>query len=212
LTVADPVGLCAFAADGWISAGLFIAWPMILFSRLGSSYDLLGWATAAAAVAGALAGLGCGVAIDRGYRRVLSRGITVALLIGIAMRAASAWAPAAVFAANMAGAAVGGLYLPVLMSVVYDRAKRSGSAYQFHLSTEAGWDAGAMLGCVASAMVARSGVALTLAVVPSALGVLVIHWCVHADAREAVGVPAGDAHPAMRAACLTGGATPRPAD
>ncbi|HEX3576398.1 MAG TPA: hypothetical protein VHU42_17510 [Rhodopila sp.] len=183
LQVADPVGLFAFAADGWMSAGLVIAWPMILFSTLNSSYDLLGWASSAAAVAGALAGLGCGVAIDRGHRRVLSRGITAALLAGIALRAASAWAPGAAFVANMAGAAVCGLYLPVLMSVVYDRAKRSGSAYQFHLSTEAGWDAGAILGCIAAAAVAWSGMPLALAVVPSALGVLVIHRCVHAESR-----------------------------
>jgi MFS transporter, DHA1 family, inner membrane transport protein len=188
LTVADPVGLCAFAADGWMSAGLGIAWPMVLFSTLGSSYDMLGWASSAAAVAGALAGLGCGFAIDRGHRRVLSRGITAALLVGIALRAASAWAPGAAFAANMMGAAVGGLYFPVLMSVVYDRAKRSGSAYQFHLSTEAGWDAGAILGCVAAAAVAWSGAPASLVVLPAALGVLVIHRCVRAEARATAGL------------------------
>jgi hypothetical protein len=179
----DRVGLWAFAADGWMCAGTGIAWSLILFTTLGSSYDALGWASSAAAMVGALAGLLCGVAIDRGHRQVMSHAVTVALLIGVAMRVASGWAPWVAFAANSVGAAVGGLYAPVLMSVIYDRAKRSGSAYQFHLSAEAGWDAGAILGCLASAAVACSGMPITLAVLPAALGVLVIQRCVEAETR-----------------------------
>jgi predicted MFS family arabinose efflux permease len=187
-SVADPVGLCAFAADGWMCAGIGFAWPMILFTTLGSSYDVLGWVSGAAGVAGALAGLAGGFAIDRGHRRRLSRGVTVALLLGVMLRVASGWVPWAAFAANTVGAAVGGVYYPVLMSVVYDRAKRSGSAYQFHLSTEAGWDAGAILGCLATAAVAWSGVPVTLAVLPAALGVMVLHRCVRAESCAAARV------------------------
>lgn len=181
--IADPVGLCAFAADGWMCAGVGFAWPMILFSTLGSTYDGFGWAGGAAGVAGAAAGMFGGAAIDRGHRRRLSRGVTVALLAGMMLRVASGWAPWAAFAANTMGAAVGGLYYPILMSVVYDRAKRSGSAYQFHLSTEAGWDAGAIMGCLVTAAVAISGVPVTLTVLPAALGVLVIHRCVRAESK-----------------------------
>ena len=183
LKVADPVGLGAFAADGWMCAGVAFAWPMILFSTLGSSYGRLGWASAAAAVAAAIAGLVCGFTIDRGYRSVLSRAVSLLLVIGFALRAASAWVPEAILIVNVAGAAVSGLYYPVLMSVVYDRAKRSGSAYQFHLSIEAGWDAGAILGCLATAAVAWTGLPVTLAVLPSALAVLVVHRCVRAEAK-----------------------------
>ncbi len=180
--IADPVGLLAFAADGWISGGLGIAWPMILFAMLGSSYDALGWASSAAGIAGAVAGLGCGLAIDRGYRHRLSRGVTIALLLSIGLRVAAGWAPWAACAANAVGAAVGGVYYPILMSMIYDRAKRSGSAYQFHLAAEAGWDVGAILGCLATAAVACSGVPLTFAVLPSVVGVLVIQGCVRAEA------------------------------
>jgi MFS transporter, DHA1 family, inner membrane transport protein len=190
LKVTDPVGLCAFAADGWIGAGIALAWPLILFSSLGSSYDLLGWATGAGAVAGALAGLAGGRAIDRGHRRVLSRAVAVAMVVAVAMRAGSAWAPGGAVAATLVGAAVGGLYYPVLMSVIYDRAKRSGSAYQFHLLTEVGWDVGAILGCLAAAAVAWSGAPPTLVVLPAVLGVLVIHRCVRAEARVGVVAPA----------------------
>lgn len=188
LRIADPVGICAFAADGWISAGIVFAWPMILFSTLGSSYDSLGWASGIAGVAGSFAGLSCGAAIDRGHRHTLSRAVTVAVLIGVAIRAWSGWAPWAAVMANTIGAAVGGAYYPVLMSVVYDRAKRSGSAYQFHLAAEAGWDFGAVLGCVATAAVAWSGVPVTLAVLPAALGVVVIHWCVGVESKALAGM------------------------
>lgn len=184
LRAADPIGLLSFAADGFMSGGLGIAWPLILFSTLGSSYDSLGSAGSLAAIAGALTGLICGIAIDRGYRARLADLVTVGLLVSIVMRTLAAYAPWMAIAANAAGAAIGGAYYPVLMSMVYDRAKRSGSAYRFHLAAEAGWDCGAILGCLASAAVAWSGVSPTLAVLPSALGVLVIHRCVRSDGHR----------------------------
>jgi hypothetical protein len=180
----DPVGLWAFAADGFMTGGLGIAWPMILFATLGSSYDALGWASSVAGAAGALAGLGCGIAIDRGYRHRLSHLVTIALLTGVALRVAAGWAPWTAFVANAAGAAVGGMYYPVIMSMMYDRAKRSESAYQFHLAAEAGWDTGAILGCLAAAATVWSGLPLTLGVLPSALGILVIHGCVRIEGRS----------------------------
>lgn len=178
---ADRVGLSAFAADGWISAGLAIAWPMILFKSLNADFTALGCAGSLAAVAGAVAGLGCGIAIDRGHRHRLSRAVMVALLAGIAIRVVAAWAPWAALTANALAAAVSGVYVPVLMSVIYDRAKRSGSAYQFHLSAEAGWDGGCILGCVAAAGVVLSGAPITFSVLPSALGVLLLDRCVRAE-------------------------------
>ncbi|MFL5252218.1 MAG: hypothetical protein ACJ8AI_04885 [Rhodopila sp.] len=185
ITGADWIGWCAFAADGWMCAGTGIAWSLILFTSLGSSYGALAWASSAAALAGALAGLVCGIAIDHGHRRMMSHGVMAALLIGVALRVLSCRAPWLAFVANALGAAVGGLYVPVLMSVIYDRAKRSGSAYQFHLSAEAGWDAGTILGCLAAAAVAWSGVPVTLSVLPAALGVLVIQRCVGAECKVA---------------------------
>ncbi|OYV32621.1 MAG: hypothetical protein B7Z80_26350 [Rhodospirillales bacterium 20-64-7] len=97
------------------------------------------------------------------------------------MRVASAWAPWAALLANVLAAAVGGLYVPTLMSVIYDRAKRSGSAYQFHLSAESGWDAGCILGCIASAAVACTGVPATFSVLPALLGIFLLHRCIRAE-------------------------------
>ena len=187
LSVADPVGLLAFAGDGFMSAGLGIAWPMILFTSLHSSFGALGLAGSVAALLGALAGLGCGIAIDRGHRGSLARGVSLMLLISIAFRVVGAWSPWAAFAANAVGAAVGGAYYPVLMSMIYDRAKQSGSAYQFHLAAEAGWDAGAILGCLAAALVVWGGAPITMAVIPSVLGVLVVHRNVREGSRGRMG-------------------------
>ncbi len=181
---ADLPGMCAFAADGWMCAGTGIAWQLILFSSLGATYDALGWAGSSAGIAGALAGLGCGVAIDRGHRKRLSPLVTAGLLLAVLLRVASGWAPWAAFAANMVGAAAGGAYYPVLMSMVYDRAKRSGSAYQFHLAAEAGWYMGAMLGCCASAAIILSGLPVTLAVMPAVIGVLLVQRCVGTEGRQ----------------------------
>ncbi|MBS0642584.1 MAG: hypothetical protein U1E70_24850 [Acetobacteraceae bacterium] len=173
----DHSALAAFAADGWISAGCGIAWPLILFTAVGASYEAMGSASSAASLAGSLAGFGCGVAIDRGHRGALTRWVTAGLLLGIALRATASWAPWAAIGANILGAVVGGLYCPMLMSTIYDKAKQSGSAYRFHLAIEAGWDMGALLGCFAAALVVWSGAPVTLAVLPSALGLAVINRC-----------------------------------
>jgi hypothetical protein len=187
MRLTDTVGLLAFVGDGWLSAGLGVAWPMVLFSLLGSSYDALGWASSVAALVGALAGLGCGIAIDRGYRTTLIRGVTAALIFSVVLRLASAWAPWGAFAANAFGAAVGGAYYPVLMSMIYDRAKRSESAYHFHLAAEVGWDAGAIAGCLASAAVACSGLPPVFVTLPSMLGIMLVHHCIRSDGRAQIG-------------------------
>src|SRR6185437_6563889 len=85
------------------------------------------------------------------------------------------------FAANAFGSAVGGAYYPVLMSMIYDRAKRSGSAYHFHLAAEVGWDVGAIGGCIASAAVACSGLPPVFVTLPSVLGIMLIHHCIRSD-------------------------------
>ena len=69
LSGADRLSAILFAMDGWISSGLLIAWALVLFGALGSSYEAFGWTGAAAAVAAAAASLVCGRALDRGEKR-----------------------------------------------------------------------------------------------------------------------------------------------
>jgi hypothetical protein len=161
-------GMIVFAADGWLSSGMAISWPMILFLSLGSRYDALGFANAAAGLAGAVAGMSSGSLIDRGGRSRSAIWVSVALAVGILLRSAADWSTAAAAAANATGAAVMGFYVPILMSVMYSSAKRSEGAYSFHFAAEAGWDLGAAGGCL-------TGVGASLTVVPSAIAVLVLY-------------------------------------
>ncbi|TPG57679.1 MFS transporter [Roseomonas nepalensis] len=178
----DRLGIVAFAADGWMCSGLTLAWPMVLFTALGSHYEAFGLANAAAGLVGAVAGITCGRAIDRGQRGRYLLLVCGALVLSFALRACASWSPAAAAVANASGAAIAGLYVPVLMSVIYDRAKGSGAAYRFHFAAEAGWDLGAATGCMAAALVAWGTTVPSLAVLPGVLGVVVVHRCVRGPA------------------------------
>ena len=185
---ADRLSLLAFVGDGWLSAGLFIAWPMILFQSLGMHYEAFGASTAAAGIVGAAAGYLCGRGIDRGHRERYLNGVCLMLLVGLVMRSTAAWSPLAANMANMTGAAVGALYTPVLMSAIYERAKRSGASFRFHFAAEAGWDLGAVSGCLTAATMAwLCRTAPSLAVLPAMAGIALVFACVRNDGRTATG-------------------------
>jgi uncharacterized membrane protein len=186
----DCAGALTFAADGWLASGLALAWPMVLFLALGSAYEAFGAANAAAGLVGAAAGIVCGRAIDRGGRDRFLLLVCGALACSLALRALASWSPLAGTIAHASGAAVMCLYVPVLMSVVYDRAKQSGAAYHFHFAAEAGWDVGAALGCLVAAVTAWATAVPSLAVLPAALGVWAFHRCVRGRPRASA-VPTG---------------------
>jgi hypothetical protein len=190
----DLVGTLAFAADGWICAGLGMAWPMVMFTAMGERYEALGATSALGAVVGAACGLVCGRSIDRGGREAMLPWAAAALAAGIALRAAAPWAPVGPGVLHALGAAASALWGPVLMSVLYDRARRSGSAYRYQLAAETGWDAGAALGCLAAAAMAWGTGVPSLALLPAVLGVLAVAACVRAagaEGRAVAGAGAG---------------------
>ena len=179
----DRIGMTAFAADGWMASGLGLAWPMILFTTLGSHYEVFACSGSAAALAGAVVGMACGAGIDRGQRETYLLVVSVALAFVFVFRASASWLPLATHLANAAGAAVNGLYVPVIMSAIYERSKRSGAAYRFHLAAETGWDLGAVAGCLAGAAVAWVSTAPSLAILPAALGIVAIYACVRGEPK-----------------------------
>jgi hypothetical protein len=168
-----------------MSSGLALAWPIVLFVSLGSHYEAFGIANAGAGLVGAATGLLCGRAIDRGERDRYLLLVSCALAVGFALRACASWSPMAATVANASGAAVAGLYVPVLMSVIYDRAQHSGAAYRFHFAAEAGWDLGAAAGCLAAAMVAWATAVPSMAMIPGFLGVFAMYRCVRGQAVPA---------------------------
>ena len=191
--IADRLAVIAFSADGWIAAGLLLAWPMVLFLDLHSSFDALGWVVGLASIVGAGAGLLGGRLMDRDYQSHLTHVVTALLTLSIGLRMFSAWLPWLLLPATAIGAAVNGLYSPVLMSVIYARAHRSGGAYRFHVGLEASWDIAAIVGCLLCAAVAWIGLPAAMTVMPALCGVWIFNRCLVAAVNQPAGTPVEDA-------------------
>jgi hypothetical protein len=163
-------GALMFAADGWTMVGLTFVWPMALFLTLGESFTAFGGAMALAALAGAASGLLLGRFIDAGHG---ARAVWLAassLVVVVSFRAASYGSPALAVAANAAGALMPALYIPTLMTAVYNQAKAAPCVLRFHIAAEGGWDAGAAAGCLVAAGLLWAGAPIPFAILLSLLG------------------------------------------
>ena len=72
--------------------------------------------------------------------------------------------------ANAAGALVPALYVPTMMTAIYNQAKGSPCALRFHIAAEGGWDAGAASGCKVAAALLWAGAPISLGILLSLLG------------------------------------------
>jgi len=163
-------GMQLFLADGWIAAGYHFVWQIALFLSLRESYVAYGGALALSALVGAVAGLLLGRRIDAGHgRSAVAYALGVLVLTTILRAAAPGYAALAV-AANALGALVVCLYIPTLMTAVYNQAKRSACTLRFHVATEAAWDVGGASGCLVAALLTLAGVSLSVAILLSLLG------------------------------------------
>jgi MFS family permease len=163
-------GIKLFVADGWISSGLVFVWQLALFQSLHESFVNYGGALAIAAVVGAIAGLFLGRHIDAGHggRAVfLAAGPLVVMLL---LRAASTGHPALAIAANALASICNCLYIPTLMTAVYNQAKRAPCILRFHVATEGGWDTGGAGGCLAAAAMLHSGLPISVALLLPLVG------------------------------------------
>jgi DHA1 family inner membrane transport protein len=163
-------GMKLFLSDGWIAAGYFFVWQIALFLSLGESYVAFGGALALAALAGAVGGLFLGRLIDAGHgQRAVSYAIG-ALAFTTILRAGAPGHALLAIVANALGALVVCLYIPTLMTAVYNQAKRSPCALRFHVATEGSWDIGSASGCLLAAFLAAVGVPLFAALLMPLLG------------------------------------------
>ncbi|HEY4264790.1 MAG TPA: hypothetical protein VGM72_05690, partial [Micropepsaceae bacterium] len=71
---------------------------------------------------------------------------------------------------NALGTLAGCLYIPTLMTAVYNQAKRSPCALRFHVATEGGWDIGCAAGCLAVAALSWAGAPLPVGILLSLAG------------------------------------------
>jgi hypothetical protein len=96
-------------------------------------------------------GLLLGRLIDSGRgTRAVWYSVSLAALV-ITMRAGVLGNPTLAVAANALGSLVSCLYVPTLMTAVYNQAKRSPCVLRFHIAAEGGWDVGVTSGlCLAA--------------------------------------------------------------
>jgi hypothetical protein len=164
-------GVALFAADGWIGTGHAFVWPIALFLSLGESFTAFGGALALAAVVGAIAGLLLGRHIDAGHgahAAAIACGSFAALTL---FRALSTDNAVLAVVANACGAIVACLYIPTLMTAVYNQAKRAPCTLRFHVAAEGGWDFGGATGCLVAALMAAAGLPLSNGILLSLGGI-----------------------------------------
>lgn len=164
-------GIKLFMADGWIGSGIVFVWQLALFVTLGESFLRFGGALAIAALVGAVAGMFLGRHIDAGHG---ARAVVVAMsavTIVVLARAASAGHETLAVVANAMVSISTALYIPTLMTAVYNLAKRSPCTLRFHVATEGGWDAGGAAGCLAAAAMLWFGLPISGALLLPLIGV-----------------------------------------
>ncbi len=188
-------GVLLFMADGWMACGLLFVWNLALFISLGENFRAFGGAMAVAAVAGAIGGLFLGRLIDAGHG-ARAAWVALSVLGGVAvLRAVSYGDPALAVAANAMGALVVCLYIPTVMTVVYNQAQRSPCVARFHIATEGGWDIGGSAALFISSLLIHFGAPLGAAILTAVLGAiasfLLLRTYYAADAAAAALVVAG---------------------
>jgi DHA1 family inner membrane transport protein len=172
LYAAAKTGIWLFVCDGWTTNSAMTAWSIIMFKALGTRYDTFGGLLAAAALAGALSGMLLGRFIDRGHALRLTW-LNGAILVGsLVFKAICGEDPLPVIMVAIGTTIVGGLYIPSLMTAVYNEAKLAPCALRFQFAAEGGWDVGGTLACLVSAAICATGFPLQVVVllaVPVAL-------------------------------------------
>ena len=163
-------GVLLFAADGWIAVGAYFAWQIALFLSLGESFSAYGGVLASAALVGAAGGLVLGRHIDGGHGGKAVWVTFAALAAVILFRASATHSAALAVVANATGALAGCLYIPTLMTAVYNQAKRSPCALRFHAAAEGGWDIGCAAGCATAGMLTAAGAPLSADILLSLAG------------------------------------------
>jgi hypothetical protein len=173
---ASMPGVKMFFADGWIAAGYYFVWQLALFFTLGQNFVEFGGALAIAAVAGAIGGLFLGRHIDAGHGGRAALIAAAALALVILLRFLALGHPLLAVAANALGSLASCLYIPTMMTAVYNQAKRSPCILRFHVAAEGGWDVGGSSALLVTVLLLRLGVPLAYGVLVGLIGTAAAYW------------------------------------
>lgn len=164
-------GMLLFLADGWMSVGLYFIWQIALFLSLGESFLAYGGALAVAALVGAIGGLLLGRHIDAGHgTRAVWYALGIMAVIAV-LRAATPGHAAVAVIANALGSLGACLYIPTLMTALYNQSKRAPCTLRFQVVAEGGWDLGGGSGCLIAAALIALGVPLSIGILTALFGV-----------------------------------------
>jgi MFS transporter len=163
-------GVLLFVADGWISTGFYFVWQIALFLSLGENFLAYGSALAVAALVGAISGLLLGRHIDAGHGARAAWLALGGMAILLALRAVAVDHVALAVIANALGSLSVCLYIPTLMTALYNQAKRAPCILRFHVAAEGGWDIGGGSGCLVAALLIGFGAPLSAGILLSLLG------------------------------------------
>lgn len=165
-------GMGLMACDGLFAGGYYFVWELALFTSLGESFTAYGGALALAALVGAAFSMAIGRHIDAGKGRTAAA-IAFAVAVGVlGLRAASVGSPWLAVTANALGALVVALWVPALMTPVYNLAKASPCPLRFSVATEAGWDLGCGLACLLGAAIVAAGHTMAAPILVGLIGIV----------------------------------------
>jgi len=169
-------GAFLFATDGFIACASIFTWDMISFLAFHQRFDIQGGILAAASLTGAVTGLLFGRFIDAGHT-TRAVGLNAVVLAGLViLKALCAGSPLGVIAATLIANALGGLYIPALMTAIYNDAKAAPCALRFHFAAEGGWDIGGVIACLIGAAAWAAGVAPSIILLLGLIGIAVQAW------------------------------------
>jgi MFS transporter, DHA1 family, inner membrane transport protein len=116
-----------------------------------------------------MAGMIMGRTIDAGHG---SKAVWLAFAVLALTTTVRAFAEGATMAviANALGALVICLYIPTVMTAVYNEAKHSPCSLRFHIATEGAWDAGCAASCLVCAALIALGAPLGASILLSLAG------------------------------------------
>jgi hypothetical protein len=161
---AAQTGIRLFLTDGWIVCCSAIAWDIFAFRALSARCDTLGGVLSGAALAGALGGWVLGRFIDAGHARRAIWVTAIALCTIIILKSVSGADLVSIASTAGVSAILGGLYIPTLMTAVYNAAKDSPCPLRFQFAAEAGWDVGGMFASLTAALACALGVSLQVVI------------------------------------------------
>lgn len=152
-------GALLMGCDGFFAGGYHFVWQIALFLTLSESFTAYGGATALAALVGAVMSLVIGRHIDAGGGRAAVLAAFVVTLGVLALRAGSVSVdlPWLAVIANALGALVVALWVPALMTPIYNMAQASPCPLRFSVATEGAWDIGCATACLAGAAMLAMG-------------------------------------------------------